>query len=254
MATPDEKMKQAKADEKRFQQWLYGLHLLAALILGFSFFPMIAFFYWVWKATGVYGVWVKLLAFSMSLGIGYFLFGTTLIFVCVLAKNVFRFRIEPGLYKIHAMESLRWMGYNSMILIANAAFLDVLRISPFQTLFYRLMGAKVGNGVNINTGGLADLSLLEIGDHVLVGGGTALICHASERGFIRLARTKLGNNVSIGINSVIMPDVEIGDGSTIAPCSFVPKGTRVPPRSYWGGNPVQDLRAQRRAELSKSDS
>ena len=55
------------------------------------------------------------------------------------------------------------MGYNSLILIANSAFLDVLRLSPFQTLFYRAMGAKVGKGVNINTSGLADLSMLEIG-------------------------------------------------------------------------------------------
>jgi acetyltransferase-like isoleucine patch superfamily enzyme len=133
-----------------------------------------------------------------------------------------------------------------MILIANNVFLDVLRLSPFQTLFYRLMGAKVGKGANINTGGLADLSMLEIGDHVLIGGGVALICHASERGFLRLAPTKIGHNVSIGLGSVVMPDCQIGDGASVAPCSLLPKGTKIPPRGIWGGNPARDLRAERR--------
>ena len=149
---------------------------------------------------------------------------------------------------MYSIEALRWMGYNSLILIANGAFLDVLRLSPFQTLFYRLMGAKVGKGVNINTAGLADLSMLEIGEGVLIGGGVALICHVFDRGFLRLLPTKIGNHVSIGLGSVIMPDCEIGDGASIAPCSFVPKGSRIPPRAVWGGNPAEDLRAKRRGE------
>jgi acetyltransferase-like isoleucine patch superfamily enzyme len=108
------------------------------------------------------------------------------------------------------------------------------------------MGAKVGNDCNINTGGLADLSLLDIGDNVLIGGGVALICHASERGFLRLEPTKIGSNVSIGIGSVILPGCEIGDGASIAPCSLLAKGTRVPAKALWGGNPARDLRAERR--------
>ena len=100
--------------------------------------------------------------------------------------------------------------------------------------------------MNINTAGLADLSMLEIGNNVMIGGGVALICHASERGFIRLAPTRIGNNVSIGISSVILPDCEIGDGASIAPCSLLPKGTKIPPKGVWGGNPLRDLRAARR--------
>ena len=117
-----------------------------------------------------------------------------------------------------------------------------------ETLFYRLMGAKVGNNCNINTGGLADLSLLEIGDNVLVGGGVALICHASERGYLRLEKTKIGSNVSIGISSVIFPGCEIGDAAVIAPMSLLSKGTKVPARGHWGGNPAVDLRAHRRRD------
>ena len=216
------------------------------MVVGLSFFPMVLFLVGVWRLMAPYGTLPQALVFSFAIGFGYFLFGTALIIFCVLTKSLFGFRVVPGLHSIYSKETLSWMGYNSMILIANSAFLDVLRLSPFQTLFYRLMGAKVGKNPNINTGGLADLSLLEIGDSVLIGGGVALICHASERGFLRLQKTKIGNNVSIGISSVIFPGCEIGDGATIAPCSLLPKGTQVPPRGLWGGNPARDLRAERR--------
>ena len=104
--------------------------------------------------------------------------------------------------------------------------------------------------MNVNTAGLADLSMLEIGNDSLIGGGVALICHAFDRGFLRLSPTKIGSQVSIGLGSVIMPDCEIGDGASIAPCSFVPKGSRIPSRALWGGNPAEDLRAKRRAEAA----
>lgn len=241
----DQKAARAKYEAKRYERWIIFLHLLAVTILGASLFPMILLFTGVWKAMSAHALWLKVLALSFSVSLGYFIFGITLIFLCVFMKNLLGFKIKPGLFAIHSTDCLKWMGYNSLILLANAAFLDTLRLSPFQTLFYRWMGAKVGEGVNINTGGLADFALLDIGNNVLIGGGVALICHASERGFIRLAPTKIGNGVSIGLGSVIMPDCEIGDGASIAPCSLLPKGTKIPPRGHWGGNPVKDLRAER---------
>jgi hypothetical protein len=246
--TKEKKQKQKQWEATRFELWICFLHLVAIVVLGLSFFPMILFYYGIWKGMSVYGALLKILVFSFSVGFGYFIFGTTLIFLCVLTKNILGFKVKPGLFTLHSKECLSWMGYNSLILLANSAFLDVLRLSPFQTLFYRLMGAKVGKGVNINTAGLADLCLLEIGDNVLLGGGVTLICHASERGFIRVAPTKIGNNVSIGLGTVIMPDCEIGDGASIAPCSLLVKGTKIPPRGIWGGNPLKDLREERRKE------
>ena len=246
----DEKLKKAAWMQKRAELWIVVLHFLAAIVLGFSLFPMIYFLRLVWVSMAMQTVWLKVLAFSFSIAFGYFLFGTTLIFLCVFVKNIFRFKITPGLYTMHSDQAIHWAGYNSLILIANSAFLDIFRVSPYQNLFYRMMGAKVGNGVNVNTGGLADLSLLEIGDNVVIGGGVALICHGFERGFLRLDSTKIGNNVSIGLGSVIMPGCEIGDGASIGPCTYLPKGSKVPPKAVWGGNPARDLRAERRAALA----
>ena len=89
MENKNEKLKRQKWDQTRFNLWIIFLHFLSVLVLGLSLFLMIGFFYWVWKAMSVYAVWLKLLVFSMSIAFGYFLFGTALIFVCVLVKNIF---------------------------------------------------------------------------------------------------------------------------------------------------------------------
>ncbi|MBI4433128.1 MAG: hypothetical protein HY592_06605 [Candidatus Omnitrophica bacterium] len=241
--------KNLEAQKARIDHWIWGLHLMALVIMGLALFPMIFFFYSVWQGLAAQPAWFKILMFSFSIALGFFLFGLTLIFLCVLFKNIFRFKVTPGLHSMYSSQAISWMAYNSLILLANGAFLDIFRISPFQVLFYRLMGARVGNDVRVNTGGLADLSLLEIGDNSVVGGGVALIAHAFERGFLRLEPVKIGKNVTIGLGSIIMPGCEIGDGASIAPCSLLTRGTKIPPKGVWGGNPVHDLRAARRREL-----
>lgn len=252
---PEEKAQLAVRDKRRFLFWLWGLHALALLLVGLAFFPAVFLLHGVWRIFGDAALGLRVLMFSLCLSLAYFLFGVTLITLCAAARALLGFRIRQGLYPMYSIEALRWMGYNSLILIANAAFLDVLRLSPFQTYFYRAMGAKVGRDVNVNTGGLADLSMLDIGDHVVIGGGVALICHAVERGFLRLEPTTIGARASIGLGSIVMPGCTIGEGAAIAPSSFLPKGTSVPARGVWGGNPARDLRAERRAaaETERAD-
>ena len=79
MEAKDDKLKRQKWEEMRFNLWIIFLHVLSILVLGLALFPMISFFYWVWKAMGVYAVWLKILVFSFSVAFGYFLFGTALI-------------------------------------------------------------------------------------------------------------------------------------------------------------------------------
>src|SRR5690606_29748704 len=47
----------------------------------------------------------------------------------------------------------------------------------------------------------------------------------------------IGRNVLVGMNSVIMDEVEIGDESIIGALSFINANTKIPPRSLVVGNP-----------------
>lgn len=219
---------------KKADQFTYLLHGLAILLLGFALTPMVLFIRWTWRLTASAHEAERALVFSFSLAAGYFIFGASLLLCCVAARHLFRFKCVPGRHSLYSKEALKWMGYNLLILVANSAFLDVLRLSPFQTLFYRLMGARLGAGVRINTGGLADLEMLEIGDGAVIGGGVALICHALAREVLYLEPTRIGKWAAIGMGSVIMPGCQVGDGAVIPPLSYLPPGTQVPPKGRWG--------------------
>ena len=50
---------------------------------------------------------------------------------------------------------------------------------------------------------------------------------------------KIGKNVLVGMNSVIMDDAEIGDESIVGAMTFVKAETKIPPRSLVVGNPAK---------------
>lgn len=53
-------------------------------------------------------------------------------------------------------------------------------------------------------------------------------------------RVKIGNNVWIGANSVILKGVEIGDGAIVAAGAVV--NSNIPPHELWGGVPAVKIK------------
>lgn len=47
----------------------------------------------------------------------------------------------------------------------------------------------------------------------------------------------IGKNVLVGMNSVLMDEVEIGDECIVGAMTFIPANTKIPPRSLVVGNP-----------------
>ncbi len=59
----------------------------------------------------------------------------------------------------------------------------------------------------------------------------------------------VGRNAMVGMNSVVMDGVEIGESSFIAAMSFVKAGTKIPPRSLVQGIPAKVVRELRDEEI-----
>lgn len=232
----------------RFNIFLWFYHILAVGVMGLSFFPAVALLYFSWQAFSGFDRWLKILCWSFLLAPAYWLFGITLVLASIILKGLLRLNVRPGLYRLASdWQVIQWMGCNLFIVIVNACFLDAFRISPFQNFFYRAMGARIGNGTRVNTNGLADLPLIEIGDDTIIGGGVTMICHLADRGYLRLSRVIIGNDVTIGLDTIIMPGTEIGDGAVIAPRSLLPPGTKIPPKGRFGGDPLRNLREDSRS-------
>jgi UDP-3-O-[3-hydroxymyristoyl] glucosamine N-acyltransferase len=95
--------------------------------------------------------------------------------------------------------------------------------------------------VQINTTNISDPGLIEIGDYVTIGGSAHIIGHYGQKGYLVLAKTKIGTKSNIGLKATIMGDVEIGEKALIGPHeailpkSRIPAG-RKPPKSLYPGS------------------
>lgn len=105
----------------------------------------------------------------------------------------------------------------------------------------RRRGGVVGERCKIYTNkiDLAHANLLTIGDDCTISDARILLHDASTvRGlnYSKIGRVKIGNEVFIGADAVILPNVEIGDHVIIAAGAVVTKD--IPADSVAAGNPA----------------
>lgn len=228
------------------QSLLFGLAVLPALLFwqfirtstrGFPFFDP-------------YG-WYVLVATSLIPA--YLIFSMSLMYMSAGWNRLVGWRTEPGEHVIHdyPWEVVRWGCYNASISVVRIFCGEALRSTPLWTYYLKANGAKIGNGVYVNTARLFDHNLLVLEDKAVVGGDAKLIAHLAEGGKIKAQHVVLRKRAVVGVNSVIGPGVEIGEGSAVGAMSFVPKGTKIPPNQAWGGVPARPIKQYEDNEFEK---
>lgn len=113
--------------------------------------------------------------------------------------------------------------------------------------FARFKGVQIGERCRIYTHSWgSEPFLVEIGDNVTITSGVKLLTHdgatclvKSKDGgrFQSYGRIKIGNNVFIGVNTIVMPGVCIGDNVVVAAGSIVTKSIET--NKIVGGNPAK---------------
>lgn len=121
--------------------------------------------------------------------------------------------------------------------------------------YLREQGVKIGEGCHVDTLGFpSEPYLIEIGDHVGIASGTLFLTHDAGINCFReefpeddvFGTIKIGNNVFIGSNCIILLNSNIGNNCIVGAGSVV-RGT-FPDNSVIFGNPakvVMKMGAQR---------
>lgn len=228
------------------QSILFGLAVLPALLFwqlirtstaGFPFFDP-------------YG-WYAIVA--MSLIPAYVIFCLFMMFLSAGWNRLVGWRTDEGEYAIYdySWKVVRWACYNGSISVVRIFCGEPMRVTPFWTLYLKANGAKIGPKVYVNTARLNDHNLLILEERSVVGGDAKLIAHLAEKGMIKAQPVILRKRAVVGVNSVIGPGVEIGEGSAVGAMSFVPKGTKIPPNQAWGGVPARPIKQYEEHEFEK---
>ena len=211
------------------------LYVFAALVVGLALFPAILLVYTVWQATSDHVVWHQMLGVCLAAGMGYFVFGFSLVFLAALVRWILRLDLKEGEYPLVSLGMLRWYFSNALQFLVWTTFGDFLLLTPFAALFYRLMGAKLGLNVQINSKFCADLSLMDIGDNVVIGGHATVIAHSFESRGLILKRVRIGHHAIIGLNAIVLPGVEVGERAVVGAGVVVPKNTNIQPGTVYLG-------------------
>lgn len=149
----------------------------------------------------------------------------------------------------HSMDDAIFVRWKLLIVLYHFGRSALLPFSamPLRPAIAMLFGARVGR--NVAYGGMAaDLSLVTIGDDVVLGHNSVLTPHAIASGRIVLAPIIIGRGATIGVNAVVMAGVEVGENSVVTAGAVVPPATKIPSHQLWGGVPARRLK-----ELSPDD-
>lgn len=129
-----------------------------------------------------------------------------------------------------------------------------LMVTKIRAITWRMMGAKVGKNVYIGYGVYLDvpsLKRLELEDNVIITAECLFLLHKREmkkyyRGVLqndlpmREGSIRICKNASIGMRSVILPNVTIGEGAVIGANSMVTGD--IPPYTMAVGSPAKVIK------------
>jgi non-ribosomal peptide synthetase-like protein len=111
--------------------------------------------------------------------------------------------------------------------------------TPLLPVFLRLLGARIGRRVYLDTTFLTEFDLVEVGDEAMIAGPTSLQTHLFEDRVMKMSVVKVGPKCAVGPRSVVLYDSALEEGAGLDALSLVMKGEVLPQESRWRGIPAR---------------
>ena len=147
-----------------------------------------------------------------------FLIYPILLITSILVKWIVIGRYKPGKYPLWGWYYFRWWLATRIQSISGVSFLSG---TPFMSLYYRLMGARVGSNCLIDTSQCAIYDLVKIGDDTCIGSETQILGCRIEDGMLLIGNITIGNRCFVGIHCSVGLNAEMGDDSSLDDMSLL---------------------------------
>ena len=122
---------------------------------------------------------------------------------------------------------------------AGPFVVDALTGTPFICWYFRLLGARIGRRVYMETSDLSEFDLVTIGDEAAINSDATLQTHLFEDRVMKMSTITLGRGISVGSVSLVLYDSEIQQGASLGASSLLMKGETLPENSHWEGIPAR---------------
>ena len=217
------------------------IYLIGSILVGCAIAPGVGVFHLITGlAENASSVW-QTFAAGVGIAAGFFTFGFSLMIVIPIVNLPLRHFVKPCRGSYHSAKFFPWYLHNTLAYAVRYSFLDFCTPTPFNHLYFKAMGMKLGKNAQVNTSNISDPALITIEDNVTIGGSVTIVGHYGQAGFLILAPTIIRKGATVGILTTIMADVEIGEGARVIGHSIVLPKTRIPAGETWGGVPAKRI-------------
>ena len=220
-------------------RWLGGIVVfgLCATFSGLALIPCYELFVRIEAATSMR--WA-----IASIPFLYFVWGWGYVLLCVAYKWLIFYRPREGEWPLFSFAVVGWGTTGALTNWANVLFLQHWKGTPFLNLYLKMMGAKLGRRVSVNTIHIYEWDLITIDDDAVLGGDCVVQGHLLEGGKMKMRPVRIGKKALVGTGAKVMPGCSLDDRSVLAAGSIMKKGTAVPAEEVWGGTPAKLIRAR----------
>ena len=211
-------------------------YIFYGAVIGTCMIPSFLFIKWILGIISLNEI-LGIILLAISVGVSIYIYFITSLFVFGILERIITIGFKPGKYKTDSPLFARWLIYSGLHVILLNTTLPFMTGTVWGKMFYRILGCKIGKNVFINSKGLHDAYLLELGDNVVIGGDANISCHIFE------------GDTLISAESYIMPGAEIGNYCNIGIKAYVRKNRKIEDKSVIMA--VPGMEAKKIAEIIK---
>jgi non-ribosomal peptide synthetase-like protein len=158
----------------------------------------------------------------------------------IAAKWIMIGRYHPGSYPLWGTFYFRWWFTTT---IEAAVPVGYLTGTPLLNIYLRLMGAKIGPNVYLDSDSFAIYDLTTIGEDSSINADSNLLGYTIEDGQLKIGRITIGKRCFVGARSAVCEDTVMEDDSALEDLSLLPCGSVVPSGETWLGSPARKVAA-----------
>lgn len=174
-------------------------------------------------------------ALSVAIAVGLALYPALLLFV-ILSKWILIGRFKAGRYPLWGFFYFRWW----FVTRAQAfSGIGTFAGTPLLNLYLRLMGARIGKNVLLDSAFCSTFDLISIGEDSSIGSETHYFGCRVEDGTLILGRVDIGRGCFVGIHSNLGLNVRMEDGSALGDLSMLPDGGVIARNRTMKGSPAR---------------
>jgi hypothetical protein len=148
--------------------------------------------------------------------VGKLVFNLLLLLLIVLSKALIFGNLKPG-EKI-PLASVRFVEYwtlTRLMSFANILVLGELKRTKLLNIYYRLLGARIGNDVIIDTLGVTDPDTLTVHDGAVLGNGALMLGHTIREGVISFGNIAVGRHATVEPRAILQPEAKVDHYSVV---------------------------------------